>query len=110
MATTAKFINIRIDENRKRALQEVAKAYGESLSEFLIKGGYERARAFAETGVKEDPFVVAMRRAASKAPNYELTEDDLKAVTASRKARAAGEKDLSIPEAIKLIRKGLHKT
>ncbi|HTB21871.1 MAG TPA: DUF1778 domain-containing protein [bacterium] len=107
MGTTAKFINIRIDENRKRALQEVAKAYGESLSEFLIKGGYERARAFAETGLKEDPFVTAMRQAASKGPKYELTEDDLKAVAASRKARARGEKDLTIAEAIKLIRKDL---
>lgn len=104
MAATAKFINIRIDGDRKRALQEVAKAYGESLSEFLIKGGYERARAFAEKGVQVDPFVVAMRLAAAKAPKVELTADELNSVIASRKARAAGEKGLTVAEAMKLIR------
>jgi|SRR5665213_2328729 len=104
MATTAKFINIRIDGDRKHALQEVAKAYGESLSEFLIKGGYERAQAFASGGLKEDPFVVAMRQAAAKAPKAELMASDLKAVAASRKARARGEKGLSITEAMGVIR------
>ena len=104
MATTAKFINIRIEGSRKKALQEVAKAYGESLSEFLIRGGFERAQAFAKSGVNEDPFVVAMREAASKAPKVELSAADLKSVAASRKARAKGEKGLTVAEAMKVIR------
>lgn len=104
MASAAKFINIRIDGPRKRALQEVARAYGESLSEFLIKGAYERAQAFARLGTKEDPFVVSMREAAAKAPKVELSAADQKAVAASRKARAKGVKGLSVGEAMKVIR------
>jgi hypothetical protein len=104
MATTAKFINIRIEGRRKKALQEVAKAYGESLSEFLIKGGFERAQAFAKLGVKEDPFIVSMRQAAAQAPKVDLSAGDLKAIAASRKARAKGEKGLSVSEAMKVIR------
>jgi uncharacterized protein (DUF1778 family) len=100
----ADIINIRVESARKKALQEVAKACHESLSEFLLNAGFERAKVIAKEGVKEDPFVVAMREAAAKAPKAVLDAEDLKAIAASRKARARGEKGLTVTEAMKAIR------
>jgi uncharacterized protein (DUF1778 family) len=100
----AEIINIRVDGARKRALQEVAKACNESLSQFLLNAGFERAKVIAKEGLKEDPFVVAMREAAAKAPKARLDANDLKAIAASRKGRARGEKSLTVTEAVKVIR------
>jgi len=60
--------------------------------------------AAVSPGLKEAPFVVAMRQAAAKASKAELMAGDLKAMATSRKARAKGGLGLSITEAMKVIR------
>ena len=100
----AEIITLRVEGARKKALQEVAKACHESVSEFLLNAGFERAKVIAKEGVKEDPFVVAMREAAANAPKAVLDAEDLKAIAASRKARARGAKGLTVTEAMKAIR------
>ncbi len=103
MAAATDVINIKINGERKRALQAVAAANGKSLSEFMIWASFAEARALAKLGPREDPFVVEMRRAAAAMPKAELSEAELQSVIVSRKARSKGGKGLGVAEAIKVI-------
>jgi uncharacterized protein (DUF1778 family) len=96
-------INIRLSPQRKAALQELAAAFGESVTDFLLKSVQVRVRAEAASTGQEDPFVVALRTAA-KSRRQLLTPTEKAAVTRSRQARARGkERLLGIPEARRRI-------
>lgn len=98
-----KNINIRVAPDRKLALQTLADAFGESVTEFVMKSVFLRAKYEKPATGENDPFVVALRAAATKGPKYKLTKDELAALNASREARARGERGLSVSEAKKLL-------
>lgn len=98
MAAT-KNINIRVSPERKQALQDLAAAFGESITEFVLKSVYARVRSTPAGSMGSmDPFVVAMR-AAAKGRQTALTREEKAAVERSRQARARGAKTLSVAEA-----------
>ncbi len=98
-----KNINIRVAPDRKLALQALADAFGESVTEFIMKSIFLRAKSEKPAAAKEDPFVVAMRAAGAGLPKHILTKEERAAVKAYREARKRGERGLSIAEARKLL-------
>ncbi len=98
MAAT-KTLNIRISPERKAALQDLADAFGESLTEFVLKSVYSRVRqAQPEKVPALDPFVLALRRAAAGKRSV-LTQAEKAAVNASRESRRKGARSVSVAEA-----------
>lgn len=97
MAAT-KTLNIRLSPERKAALQDLADAFGESLTEFVLKSVYARVRQEKAPSPAADPFVVALR-AAAQGRRHKLSADEKAAVQKAREARRQGAKTLSVAEA-----------
>lgn len=105
MAAT-KNINIRLSPERKQALQELADAFGESITEFVMKSVYARVRSVQGAAVSAtDPFVLAMRSAAKNGKTA-LDREERAAINASRQARAKGAKGVSVREARRRLLEG----
>lgn len=99
---TAKLITIKVSEDRREALHALARAFGESLSTFLLKGAFERAQR-ADTKPVEDLFVTQMRRAAAKR-GAQLSATERASVTRGRSAAKAGKRMLSVAQARRAIK------
>lgn len=98
----AKLITIKVTEDRRAALHALASAFGESLSTFLLRGALERAQR-ANAGPVDDPFVLQLRRAASKR-GADLTAKERALVNQTRRDAKAGAKALSVAEARRAIK------
>ena len=101
MAAT-KNINIRVSPERKQALQDMAAAFGESVTEFVMKSVYARVRSESPSKAAEDPFVVAMRSAA-KGRHAPLSGSERAALERSRSGRAQGSRGMTVTEARKRL-------
>jgi hypothetical protein len=97
-----KNINIRVAPERKQALQEMAQAFGESVTEFVMKSVYMRVQAETPVAGKADPFVLAMR-AVSGSRGKALNAEERESVASSRQARKAGGQTISLAEARKRL-------
>jgi hypothetical protein len=98
MAAT-KNLNIRLSPERKAALQELADAFGESLTEFVLKSVYARVRLVTPGAAPAgDPFVLALR-AAAKGKRSALAQDEKEAIKTNREARQRGARAISVAEA-----------
>lgn len=100
-----KNLNIRISPERKQALQELATAFGESISEFVVNSVLMRVQHESKVTPQEDPFVRSMRLAAKE--KVKLTEDEWASVEASR----SGNKNarLTVAQARKRIKAEIKK-
>ena len=92
-------INIRVAPERKAALKELADAFGESVTEFVMKSVFMRVRAENPVRGAVDPFVVAMRSAAA-GHKKALSPSERGAVQRSRSGKG---RRISIDEARKRL-------